>query len=169
MTSGLRQLATIIDRAAYLGTCELLLTPSEISLKGPLEALALCSETMGAILERQVESLEGNLWKEGVREVVKALLLDALSVYSAAIMPIRRARVLIRCLEFGYKAGDQVAGRHADDFGEEAQDLLGREVSDYYLQEVYDAHIILLALRRLHRTRAQHNSALNTVQRCIYG
>jgi hypothetical protein len=62
--------------------------------------------------------------------VVKTLLVDTLNVYSASAgMPIRRARVLIRCLEFGYRV-TEVGGmlRHPDDIGEEAEELLGRNV-----------------------------------------
>lgn len=138
----LKQLAAIIDRATYIGTCELLLQPLEISLRRPLEACGFGADVVGAILERQAESLEGSLWKEGgVREVVQTLMLDALDVYScpkgdiAIGMPIRRARVLIRLLRFVYRVGDMAEGftRHADDIGEEIEELLGRSVSYFSL------------------------------------
>jgi len=127
----LKQLAIIIDRATYIGTCELLLQPSEISLKRPLEASGLSTTVVGAILERQIEGLEGSLWKESVQKVVKALLADASGAYPQGDMPVRRARILILCLEFGYRAGDGVS-RHPDDIGEETEELLGRNVCQVF-------------------------------------
>lgn len=129
MSSGFKQLGTMVDRLTYMGACDLILQPSEISLKCHLEKSGSRPEIVGALLERQFDSLEGSLWKDGVRALLKTLLLDAVGVYSTGNMPVRRARVLVRCLEFGYKAGDEGVGRHADDLGEEAEELLGREVS----------------------------------------
>jgi len=49
------------------------------------------------------------LWKEGVRAVFIGLLRDALEIYSvqaedgSLLMPIRKARMLVRCLEFTYR------------------------------------------------------------------
>lgn len=128
-SSTAKQLATIIDRATYIGTCELLLQPSDISLKAPLEACNLGAEIVGSVLERQVESLESSLWKEGVNVVVAALLADMQDVYTAKATPVRRARVLLRCLEFGYKAGTRANVRQPDDVGKEVEELLGRDVS----------------------------------------
>jgi len=67
--------------------------------------------------------------------MVKMLLVDTLDVYSVSDgMPIRRARVLIRCLEFGYRvAEDGGVSRHPDDIGEEAEELLGRNVGFLFL------------------------------------
>lgn len=103
LTPPVRRIAAIIDRAIYIGTCELLLRPSEVSLRRSLETCGFGADVVGAVLERQAESLEGSLWKDsGVREVVRTVLADALSVYVCsedmgvkAGMPVRRARVLI--------------------------------------------------------------------------
>jgi separase len=138
-SSSLKQLTAIIDRATYIGTCELLLHPSEVSLRGPLEACGLGADVVGAVLERQAESLEGSLWKDGgVREVVRTVLADALSVYICPVdvgigagMPVRRARVLIQSLRFAYRVGGATEEgfiRHPDDIGEEIEELLGRSV-----------------------------------------
>jgi separase len=126
--SSTKQLGVIIDRVTYIGTCELFVSPDEVSLRRPLESCGHNADIIGAILERQIEGLEGSSWKEGVRNAVKALLVDAVAVYPAGDIPVRRARVLIRCLEFGYKAGDNGLPRHSDDIGEEAEDLLARDV-----------------------------------------
>lgn len=139
-SSSLKQLAAIIDRATYIGTCELLLQPSEVSLRCPLEGCGFGADVVGAVLERQAESLDGSLWKDiGVRTVVRTVLADALSVYvrsediginMGAGMPLRRARVLIQSLRFTYRVGDAAEGftRHSDDIGEEIEELLGRSV-----------------------------------------
>lgn len=130
-TSGLKQLATIIDRNTYIGACELLLSSSDVSLQHPLESAGLDCALVGAILERQLDCMEGSLWKEGVHELCQTLLQHALKVYSAQDMPIRRARVLVRCLRLSYKAGGEISGSHPDDIGDEVEELLSREV--YFL------------------------------------
>lgn len=50
--SSLKQLAAIIDRVTYLGTCQLFLRPSEVSLRCPLESCGLGADVVGAVLER---------------------------------------------------------------------------------------------------------------------
>jgi separase len=126
-----QQIAAVIDRATYIGACELLMKPSEVSLKRTLEACSFDASVVGAILERQIENLEGGgggiMRKECAREAVKALLVDASDVYSAVDMPVRRARLLIRCLKFAYMFGTAL-GRHADDIGDELKELLTRTV-----------------------------------------
>ena len=66
---------------------------------------ALNPAVAGALLERQLDSLEPSRWKDGVRGVFIQLLKDALQAYSVTDeeqMPVRRARVLVRCMEFAY-------------------------------------------------------------------
>jgi separase len=100
-----------------MGTCELFLSPEEISFRSCIqnanddrcELLRLENCITGALLERQLVSLEPSRWKEGVRVVFIGLLRDALTVYSVQdeggsfLVPIRKARVLLRCLEFAYR------------------------------------------------------------------
>ena len=104
----------LVDRVTYLGTCELFLSPEEISFRSCIQnnhgkSLPLENCIIGALLERQLVSLEPSRWKEGVRAVFIKLLRDALEIYSAQaddgslLMPIRKARVLVRCLEFAYR------------------------------------------------------------------
>jgi separase len=121
-SSVVKQLASLVDRLSYLGTCELLLPMEEVSLKSAVN-LALTPGTsqganpsivdpriVGALLERQLDSLEPSRWKESVHGVFVQLLQDALDVYrvedvadSSSGMPVRRARVLVRCMEFVYR------------------------------------------------------------------
>ncbi|KAF8958159.1 peptidase family C50-domain-containing protein [Flammula alnicola] len=110
-----KQLVGLVDRVSYVGACELLLQPEEVSLLSAVNYPSSPPETShgtnvtlldpsvtGALLERQLDSLEPSRWKEGVRDVFLRLLRDALEVYSAS-MPVRRARVLVRCMEFAYR------------------------------------------------------------------
>jgi hypothetical protein len=102
-STALKQLGSIVDRLTYLGTCELFLEPQEVSL---MRHLTNRPDTlMGSLLERQLESLHSSTWKEGVKQVVNVLLEDALDVYGRQSMPVRRAKVMVRCMEFMYHGG----------------------------------------------------------------
>ncbi|KAJ7653310.1 cysteine peptidase C50 [Mycena polygramma] len=99
------QLGTIVDRVTYLGACELLLAPEKVS------ALSLGLDNAnitGALLERQIQSLDASRWKESTRSVIQAFLRATLEVYRDTDMPVRRARTLLRCLDFTYRAGPEV-------------------------------------------------------------
>lgn len=125
-----KQLGTNIDRLTYIGACELLLQPADVSLRALLTSGShgYGASVVGAVLERQAESLEAHLWKEGVVPVVWNLLQDLEGVYGAQDAPLRRAKVHLRQLEVGYKS-DIHGSRHVDDIGEEVTELLvGREV-----------------------------------------
>lgn len=118
----MKQLVSLVDRISYIGACELLLPTEEVSLKSAVNCATtpgtshganptiVDSRIVGALLERQLDSLEPSRWKESVRGVFVRLLRDALDVYrvedvvdSSNGMPVRRARVLVRCMEFVYR------------------------------------------------------------------
>jgi hypothetical protein len=119
-SSAVKQLVGLVDRVSYLGACELLLPPEDVSLLSAINSasskdgshsanpISLDPAVTGALLERQLDSLEPSRWKEGIRGVFIQLLKDCLQIYSdstpsdAESMPIRRARVLVRCMEFAY-------------------------------------------------------------------
>lgn len=155
--SVVRQLVSLVDRVSYLGTCELLLPTQEVSLKSALN----CSITpptshdgnitivdpriVGALLERQLDSLEPSRSKEGVRAVLVQLLRDVLDVYrvedatsSQNGMPMRRARVLVRCMEFAYRDHDQDGWSafgfiNADEIGYEIERLVMMSVRSFLI------------------------------------
>ena len=118
----MKQLVSLVDRMSYMGTCELLLPTEEVSLKWAVNCAATPDtshganptivdlRTVGTLLERQLDSLEPSRWKESVRGVFVQLLRDALDVYRVEDisngMPVRRARVLVRCMEFVYRDRD---------------------------------------------------------------
>jgi separase len=126
------QLGTIVDRATYLGACELLLTPKKVS------ALSLefgDASITGALLERQIRSLDSSRWKDSTQSVIQAFLRDALEVYRASEMPVRRARTLVRCLAFTYHAGPQALA----DLG--SPSAMGEEVERVLTQKVRSCDI----------------------------
>ena len=127
VSSGTKHLASIIDRVTHLSACELLMEPAKVSLV----SLGVTEDAVvGALLERQIGSLETSRWQEGVPAVVEHLLKDALQMYGAR-RPVRRSRTLLKCLEFMYQAGpDQMSnlGR-PEDLGQEIVELLQRQAS----------------------------------------
>ena len=120
-SSAVKQLVSLVDQVSYLGASELLLPTEEVSLKSALNCtitpgtsgsanpMTVDQRIVGALLERQLDSLEPSRWKESIRGVFVGLLRDALHTYradavdSSSGMPVRRARVLIRCMEFIYQ------------------------------------------------------------------
>ena len=137
VTPPLKQAAVIIDRVTYLASCELLRPPEQVSLKrlttsisigggGNLEEDRRC--VVGAILERQVDSLAGSLWKPDVQSVVAGLLSDCVSVYDPENRPIRRVGVMIRVLELTYYTGVAQEDIQLAKSAEEIEALLSLEV-----------------------------------------
>jgi len=114
MAPSLKQAAVIIDRVTYMASCELLLPPTQVSLKPRVNSISVgsgdtpeedCRCVVGAILERQVDSLAGSLWKPDVQSAVKELLTDCALTYNSEERPIRHAGVLLRDLELLYYTG----------------------------------------------------------------
>jgi separase len=143
-----KQLVSLVDRISYIGTCELLLPTEEVSLKSAVNCAAtpgggsshganptiVDPRIVGALLERQLDSLEPSRWKESVHGVFVRLLRDALDVYhveddSSSGMPVRRARVLVRCMEFVYRNHGQdewsaLGFANVDEIGSEVERLV---------------------------------------------
>lgn len=139
------QLGIIVDKLSCLATCDLLLDAEKVSLKSHLGA-GFGPLVLGPLLERQFNSLEPHLWKEGVANTAKVLLVHALQVYRAD-MPLRRARILLRCLELMYRIGD--ANLSPSDWipekmGNEAERLLQHSVSSVSLEFYMVAETYLL-------------------------
>ncbi|KAF8623369.1 hypothetical protein AX17_007447 [Amanita inopinata Kibby_2008] len=129
----LKQLANIVDRVSYMRTCELLLEPAQISLSQPstwTDARMPGPDVIGALVERQITGLEGSKWKSNVKPVLARLLQDAAKLYNADKMPVRRARVLLRRLEFMYQSGlndDPLDTSSVVEMAEEIEYLVLRE------------------------------------------
>ncbi|KAG1861269.1 peptidase family C50-domain-containing protein [Suillus subluteus] len=122
-----KQLGGIIDRLTYTATCELFLPTSEVSLHTALKPGVIRDEVLGLLLERQISILEPCLRKDGVQTIVRGLMRDALSVYKATVLPLRRARVLLKCMELLWKDGNANDGETcwtAEHLGEEVLNLL---------------------------------------------
>lgn len=112
-----KKLISLIDRVSYIGACRLSLPADQISLLSQhpsheSDPIVLEPSITGALLERQLVSLEPSQWQESVRAVSIKIIHDILSVYSkegvgagslgASSMPVRGARVLVRLLELLY-------------------------------------------------------------------
>ena len=143
-----KQLIGLLDRVTYVGACELLLPPEDVSLQtiSSSSSLKLDLRVLGVVVEYQFEMLLPSRGKEGAKGVLVTLLKDALDLYSTSdgisgyLMPIRRARVLLRCMEFLYRDEDdsrevlsQLAYDSVDQMGQEVLALLNRKVSMYPL------------------------------------
>ena len=100
-----KPLGGLVDRITCIAAYELLRSPEEISLKGQMERLnlnpQLSQAIVGVILERQLDALGRNIWKDSARSLAKHLLDQLSSLYEDA-WPIRKMRVLVRRLEFSY-------------------------------------------------------------------
>ncbi|RPD59511.1 hypothetical protein L227DRAFT_586688 [Lentinus tigrinus ALCF2SS1-6] len=166
----LKQLGALLDRVTYIAACELLQSPSAVSAlswfptgNGELDQNGKC--IVGALLERQIGSLEESRWKHGVREVLQVLLDDALLVYDGEERPVRHARVLLKKLELGYHSGSS-ASAGIQRAGEDAQALLSRQ--DFALDASlarfcpeFLASLHLWLAVHAHRTRdASHSPAV---------
>ena len=137
----LQQLGKLLDRVTYMGACDLFLEPDAISARSWYTAAentgaddVRMKAFVGALLERQVASLEGSRWKKGVDRVVQHLLRHALVLYEAATFPIRRARIFLQLLEGAYYATDErdggkILGMPVEDVGAQVRALLNCEVS----------------------------------------
>ncbi|KNZ74935.1 Separin [Termitomyces sp. J132] len=127
LSTGTKQLASIIDRITNLSTCDLLMEPSAVSLN----SIHVDDDgIIGVVLERQVKSLESIRYNENVSKVISHLLGDTLKVYGSD-MPVRRARILVKCLELMYHSGpDVISGIGSpDDIGAEIEDMF--QTKDY--------------------------------------
>ncbi|KAH0826731.1 cysteine peptidase C50 [Lanmaoa asiatica] len=154
----LRQLSSIVERLTYTATCELFLPPAQITLRH-ISHTSGCPETdtdanqpptselmstfpsdsrskagiAGAILTRQLATLESIGHKDGAREAIGRILADLLLVYGASQAPIQRARVLVTALSVSWRDGrsedpDASTQFDVDHMGQEALELLAREV-----------------------------------------
>ncbi|KAG1788751.1 peptidase family C50-domain-containing protein [Suillus plorans] len=122
-----KQLGGIVDRLTYTVTCELFLPASEVSLHTALKPGVISDEVLGLLLERQISTLEPCLRKDSVQTIVRGLLQDVLLVYKATVLPLRRARVLLKCMELLWKDGNANGGETswtAEHLGEEVLNLL---------------------------------------------
>lgn len=120
-----------------MASCELLRPPTEVSLKRLISSISIDGVddpeedrrcVVGAILERQIDSLTGNLWKPDVQSAVAGLLSDCVSIYNPENRPIRRAGVMLRLLELSFYTGAPDGDAQLEKSADEIKTLLGHEV-----------------------------------------
>ncbi|PPQ82925.1 hypothetical protein CVT24_008809, partial [Panaeolus cyanescens] len=150
-SGSLAQLTSLVDRVTHIGTCELLLSPAEISLRSTLSTTSSSSSSslifsvlhkvelppsaLGILLERQLDYLDTIRGKDGVKELSMQVIKDALATYDPANdvkLPVRRSRVLLRCLEFLYREPEAELCRlldfsSVDAIADEVEHLLSSE------------------------------------------
>jgi len=120
-----------------MASCELLRPPAEVSLKRLISSISIAGVdnhdedrrcVVGAILERQIDSLAGSLWKPDVQSVVARLLSDCVSTYDAENRPIRRAGAMLRLLELSFYTGVPDRDAQLEKSADEIKALLSHEV-----------------------------------------
>ncbi|KAG9017575.1 hypothetical protein FRB95_006333, partial [Tulasnella sp. JGI-2019a] len=100
------KLMSTIEKITSIATFDLLLT-DDASLRKALEDAGLPAEVVGVLLECQVAVLDPLLYKEEVGPVMRVVLKDLKDLYArGSDFPVRRARILLRCLEFAYSVDD---------------------------------------------------------------
>ncbi|KAI0064205.1 hypothetical protein BV25DRAFT_1914431 [Artomyces pyxidatus] len=171
-TLALKQLEVIIDRVTYMAACELMRAPEEVSLRRIVDVISIDISgaslddrtcIVGAIVERQIECLEGSLWKDGVPQAVSVLLSDALSVYEPETRPIRRAAVILKSLELSYYASKESIDLYGGNvLGSE--ELVDKIKSTLYA-EAFGFDVALLPLRPRYQTAAHLWLALHAHRR----
>ncbi|KAL4079672.1 peptidase family C50-domain-containing protein [Scleroderma citrinum] len=140
----LKQLASVVERLTYTATCELFLSPAEVSLRHVLDDSLSCllgnvqSKTAitGTLLAYQLTVLESIVHKDGVREPMIYILQDLLAVYDAKSTPAQRAGAILTGLGILWRdEGATIDGGglgssrgDAEDMGKEALELLERDL-----------------------------------------
>ncbi|KZO95424.1 hypothetical protein CALVIDRAFT_599208 [Calocera viscosa TUFC12733] len=107
--------SALIDRITRLAVTDLLLPPTEISLRAQLEDRGMPQEIIGGLLEYQVLTMDSMLHKPECITAVGSLLEDLLDLYVQNVFPIRRSRVLLRKLEHQYYTGADAPSSLASD------------------------------------------------------
>lgn len=153
----LKQLSSIIERLTYTAMCELFLPPAQIALRhishdsahtetnsnadpaspsGPISTFPsndrTKAEIAGALLTRQLTTLENVGHKDGAREARKHVLEELLVVYDASWAPVQRVRVLVTALGVAWRDGQS----EADVSTWLEVDLIGREALESLAQQV---------------------------------
>lgn len=112
------------------------------------------AEIIGAILARQLTTLESIGHKDGAREARRRVLEDLLSVYDASWALVQRARVLVTALGVAWRDGqsevDASARFGVDQMGQEVLELLAREVGVLFHVDLVDRRLLPQTLKASH-------------------
>ncbi|KAH9930403.1 peptidase family C50-domain-containing protein [Epithele typhae] len=160
----LKQLGVLIDRVTYVAACELLLPPTAVSALSwfsDAKTSPECNCVYGALIERQIASLEESKWKPGVRDVLRQLVDDALLVYDVEDRPVRHVRLVLKRLELACQpdAGLEASpDERSTELAKDAEQLLARQsfALDASLSQHCPEYLASLHLWRAiyaHRTR----------------
>jgi hypothetical protein len=159
-----------------MASCELLRPPTEVSLKRLISSISIGGVdnheedrrcVVGAILERQIDSLTGSLWKPDVQSAVAGLLSDCVSIYNPENRPIRRAGVMLRLLELSFYTGAPDGDAQLEKSADEIKALLSHEVR--LLRPVISIIIIYLSYRMSDVILASRICLLYIERKCTCG
>jgi hypothetical protein len=159
-----------------MASCELLRTPTEVSLKRLISSISIGGVdnheedrrcVVGAILERQIDSLTGSLWKPDVQSAVAGLLSDCVSIYNPEDRPIRRAGVMLRLLELSFYTGAPGGDAQLEKSADEIIALLSHEVR--LLRPVVSIIIIYLSYRTSDEILVLRTCLLYIERKCTCG
>jgi hypothetical protein len=159
-----------------MASCELLRPPTEVSLKRLISSISIGDVdnqeegrrcVVGAILERQIDSMTGSLWKPDVRSAVARLLSDCVSIYNPESRPIRRAGVMLRLLELSFYTGAPDGDAQLEKSADEIKALLSQEVC--WLRLVFSLIIIYLSFRMSDEILVLHICLLYIERKCTCG
>jgi hypothetical protein len=159
-----------------MASCELLRPPTGVSLKRLISSISIDGVdnheedrrcVIGAILERQIDSLTGSLWKPDVQSVVVGLLSDCVSIYNPENRPIRRAGVMLRLLELSFYTGAPDGDAQLEKSADEIKALLSHEVCLLY--SLVNVIIIYLSYRMLDEILVLRICLLYIERKCTCG
>ncbi|KZV64170.1 hypothetical protein PENSPDRAFT_656761 [Peniophora sp. CONT] len=156
----LSALSTLIDRTTYMSAIELC-APASVSLSRLSDDLRVSEEdrdcVLGALLERQLESLRSSMWKESARKAAGVLFEELLDVYDASSRPVRRAGVLCRLREASYYAPGEssLSNLAAEDIAPLLRAPPGLDRGLAHLRPLYAATSHLWAALTAHREGAE--------------
>ena len=159
-----------------MASCELLRSPTEVSLKRLISSISIGGVddheedrrcVVGAILERQIDSLTRSLWKPDVQSAVAGLLSDCVSIYTPDNRPIRRAGVMLRLLELSFYTGAPEGDAQLEKSADEIKALLSHEVR--LLRPIAIIIVIYLSYRMPDEILVLHIYLLYKERKCTYG
>ena len=124
----------MIDRLTYIGAAEIFLDDGA-SLLRPLRDIKVSNLVVGAVITRQIRSLDESRWKPPIQKVIGHLLNDLLIVY-ASENPVLRSRALVWQLEHFYYIETANPSVQVNENIEEIRSLLKDKVGlNYAIEE----------------------------------
>ncbi|KAK4053371.1 separin protein [Microbotryomycetes sp. JL201] len=168
----------LIQRSSKLATFELLHDPSDIGIAPRMIAHAVAAESAALLMELQILSLKSHMDRSEAHAAIVTIIQQLLGQYPATVAPLRRARVLLWQLQFGFATEDS-AFRQAYCAADEVRKLCEQISANGYpvasqISRQYSALSHLWSAICALRSPAQHSivadeatKALQVIQGCL--